>query len=279
MGVWYLFMDLASVDQSLSGEALIQQVVLFSSLYSTIPVIAAYNMDGERFDDIMYRPWLFNEARLYRHNPTRIVYVGHNDQGAKHRGELSPIGKPILSVDLWRFQFGTAIGRVWMGSFIKTIIGVLCNRIGMGDVSDLKFIIPPYARIFAAACEKISRGDYLMTAAMLCRVHTPQRDKLWEDARAVWKHKYNMRLDYDWYLFDAFPNVECVIFDALGLGELEWEEFGTQVKARRNCLVMDRRENVPVPKVEIVSVAGYARRKLSDLVIQLQNRLPNTEVR
>ncbi|KAK0736688.1 hypothetical protein B0T21DRAFT_384164 [Apiosordaria backusii] len=288
MGVRYLFLDLVSIDQSLSGEALIQQVVEFSSLYSTIPVIAAYDMEGEEFEDTMYRPWIFNEARLYRYNPTKMVYVGHSNQGTKHDPGSSPFGgEPILGVDIWRYEFGKTLGHVWTGSFIETIIGVLCDKIGMSDVSDLKFIIPPYARVFTTAYRKMSRNDYLLTAAILCRVHAPPRGKLNWDAGAMdygrysfkevnsegsssswtwygifldgtriglWKHKYNEWLDYDWYLFDVLPDAERLIFNALGLSDSDWGEFIAQVEARRHCLVIDREDKVPVPKVEIVAV-------------------------
>ncbi|KAK4202544.1 hypothetical protein QBC40DRAFT_338213 [Triangularia verruculosa] len=294
MGVRYLFVDLVSVDQSLSGEALIQQVVLFSSLYRTIPVIAAYDYTdtgrGEEyvdFEETMRRPWIFYEARLYRYNTTKIVYVGHSNQGARHHPGNSFLGaEPILGLELWRFKFGETLGHVWTGSFFETITGLLCGKIGMADVSDLRFIIPPYAQVFTTAYKRMSRNDYLLTAAILCRTHAPVRDEpelgvsaaeydrysFWEVDRegagsswtsyygifpdgtqvGLWMHKHNERLDYNY--FAVFPDAERVIFDALGLSEAEWEEFEGQVEARRRCLVMEGKDELPVPKVDIVSV-------------------------
>lgn len=288
MCIRYLFVDVVSIDQHLPGDALIKQVVAFSTLYRTIPVIAAYDKDGEDFERTIYRPWILNEVRLFRYNPTKIVYVGHSNQGTEHSPGSSPFGgEPILGVELWRYQFGEKVGHIWTGSFIETIVGVLCDKIGMAYVSDLKFIIPPYAKVFATACEKMSRNDYLLTAAILCRVHAPPRGKLGWDVGALnydrysfievesegyssswtiygvfldgiqiglWRHKYNLRLDYDWYLFDALPDAERVIFAALALTDSDYGEFVAQVETRRACLVMERKDSVPLPTVEIASV-------------------------
>jgi hypothetical protein len=43
MGVRYLFIDIISINQQLSGDALIEHVVAFTVLFKTIPVIAAYD--------------------------------------------------------------------------------------------------------------------------------------------------------------------------------------------------------------------------------------------
>ncbi|KAL8381933.1 hypothetical protein RB595_005947 [Gaeumannomyces hyphopodioides] len=113
MGIRYLFVDIVSIDQCLPGDALMEQVVAFSSLYKTIPVIAAYDKDGEDFERAIYRPWVFNEVRLFRYNPTKIVYVGHNDQGTAYRhGRRPPGWEPILGVKLYLYEFGMELGQI-----------------------------------------------------------------------------------------------------------------------------------------------------------------------
>lgn len=104
-GIPYLFVDIISIDQRLDEDALIQQVTAFSNLYRSIPVIAAYDKEGEDFAKIVRRPWILTEARLFRYNPTEIIYVGHNDQGAKY-SPYSPLQTPLLGLKLWRFRFG-----------------------------------------------------------------------------------------------------------------------------------------------------------------------------
>ncbi|KAL8352973.1 hypothetical protein RB601_003023 [Gaeumannomyces tritici] len=73
MGVRYLFIDLVSIDQCLSGDALMEQVVSFSSLYSTITVIAAYDKDGENRGRTMHRPWISSEVRQFLDSPAKTV--------------------------------------------------------------------------------------------------------------------------------------------------------------------------------------------------------------
>ena len=46
-GVRHLFIDIVSVNQQLPGDELMQQVLMFSVLYKTLPVIAAYDEINE----------------------------------------------------------------------------------------------------------------------------------------------------------------------------------------------------------------------------------------
>ncbi|CAP65073.1 uncharacterized protein PODANS_5_6610 [Podospora anserina S mat+] len=73
LNIQYLFLDIISIDQTLSREALIQQVVSFSSLYKTILVIAVYRGQGAFIHVNIYRPWILHEIQLCRYNPTRII--------------------------------------------------------------------------------------------------------------------------------------------------------------------------------------------------------------
>ena len=44
--VQYLFVDIISIDQQLKSDALIEQVMEFSTLYTSIPVIVAYDLEA-----------------------------------------------------------------------------------------------------------------------------------------------------------------------------------------------------------------------------------------
>ncbi|KAK4168197.1 hypothetical protein QBC43DRAFT_309853 [Cladorrhinum sp. PSN259] len=158
-GVRYLFVDVVSIDQGLSGQALIEQVLAFASFYRTVPVILAYDEGDQDLNFIrttMSRPWISYEVRLLQHNPTKVVYIGHKEY------------------TLWRklrqFLIESQIEVLWEGNFAQTIVKILGNQISMAYISDFKFIIPSYAGVFAAAYEQMSRNDYLLTAAILCLV-------------------------------------------------------------------------------------------------------------
>jgi len=287
MGIRYLFIDAISIDQSLPGDALLKQVVVFSALYRTIPVIAAYDKVGEDFERTIYRPWIVNEMRLFRYNPTKIVYVGHSNQGTKHQGSFPSMSDPKGEEPELCYKFREKLVHVWTGSFIETIIGVLCNAIGMCCISDFKFIIPPYAPVLSTAYENMSRNDYLITAAILFGVHGGSQDEIRWDVAAVkydrysfrllndikefsgsrttygifldgitvgfWIEKYNRRWGYEWYLFNPLLDIERTVFTALALTDSDYREFAAQEEKRRACLVLET-NTVPVPKVKLVSV-------------------------
>ena len=112
MGIKYLFIDAISIDQALRGDQLLQQIVAFSALYKTIPVIAAYDKRGDDFWETMRRPWILHEARSFRCNLTRIVYVGHNLQGT-----VLVRGKDVkMRGGGIRSEFERMLDRVWKSS-------------------------------------------------------------------------------------------------------------------------------------------------------------------
>ncbi|RYP46190.1 hypothetical protein DL768_007585 [Monosporascus sp. mg162] len=118
MGVRHLFIDVVSIDQRLTGDELLNQVVEFSMLYRRIPVIAAYDKIGADFGSIMRRPWISNEIQAYRSNPTKIVYVSHNGQGAGLEGPdllwyWSSTPPRKLPADVSKFRFSGFAERIW----------------------------------------------------------------------------------------------------------------------------------------------------------------------
>jgi len=180
LGIKYLFIDVISIDQRLSGDDLLRHVVAFSQLYKTIPVIAAYDIVRGDLEITVYRPWIISEAKSFRYNPTRIIYVGH--QNAGHTDIMAP-KKTSAS------YFEGALKDIWGRGFAESILGIHGGTFDITSISDLKFIIPSWARVFEVAYEQMSRGkmsrnDYLLTAAICCQLKSPYtRVKNWNKNR------------------------------------------------------------------------------------------------
>lgn len=282
LGIKYLFIDTISIDQSLSSDALLERVMEFSNFYKTIPVIAAYDTRDEFFRSTMQRPWILSEVRSFRSNPTRIIYAGHNDQGAAdgYGSESTLLGE---TSKCW---FGDLLLRIWSGGFTHTILGVLCGQIGMHTISDLKFVIPSLANVLAPAFEKMSRNDYLLTAALLCQSHHVDRErntateahphiiselqfdryklsdipsKSYKDEDkeisldgtkiAVFKHAYNDRMEIHRIALLPEPNAEQLIFKALGLSEADYVIYVDDSEHRRAALTPETHELAPEVEV------------------------------
>ncbi|KAH8719554.1 hypothetical protein GQ44DRAFT_829225 [Phaeosphaeriaceae sp. PMI808] len=293
-GIRYLFIDIISIDQTLPASDLIKLVAAFSALYTKITVLAAYDMDELDCLDLRYtvlRPWILNEMRLFRQNPGRIVYVGHSNQGSKSANYVSQGILPIQT-QTTRSHFESLLEEIWRTSFVDSIIGVLLEEIGMSFVSDFKYIIPAYSHVFSVAYEQMERNDYLLTTAILCRIHgasgiliggqdlersiqylrycrynfnqlpydkgssfTFYEISLDGTPVALWNHKYNFYQEYHRYEFRTLPDTERVIFAALRLPESEYENFVGEKEARRACLVLDNRKEIPPPALEVIEVS------------------------
>lgn len=283
LGIKHLFIDIISIDQSLDSDALLERVKAFSTFYKTIPVIAAYDTRDEFFRSTMQRPWILSEVRAFRCNPTRIIYAGHNGQGANFGfGTRSRLLEE--KSDYW---FGDMLLRIWSGGCTHTILGVLCDQVGMHTISDFKFVIPSLANILAPAFEKMSRNDYLLTAALLCQCYhidretntateahphiiselpfdrykftdIPSESYKDEDKEisldgnkiAVWRHAYNDHIEIHRTVLLPGPNAEQLIFTALGLSEADYASYVANRERRRASLVPETHKLVP--KVEIL---------------------------
>ncbi|CAI6087312.1 unnamed protein product [Clonostachys chloroleuca] len=221
MSIQYLFIDSVSIDQHLAGDALIEQVIAFSKLYMNIPVIAAYDTVDEDFEETINRPWIFSELRLCRYNPTKIVYVSSAHQGAE-KCRYDTLASCRLGEELWYYNFGRELQRVWSGSYLAPILGVLLGKVRMARISDFKFIISPCAQALATAYEKMSRNDYLLTTFILCGIHSPP------DARFNSTYIHLLKC-----LFEALPYAERVILTALALSNADYEEYVLQGKHER----------------------------------------------
>jgi hypothetical protein len=154
MGVKFLFFDLVSIDQTLRGDELIQSVANLAALYSSIPVIAAYDeKNAPQWLKTMRRPWISFEARAYGYNPTHVTYVGYIDgQGTADE-----------------FGFRHMLDRIKGSSYTNSILMVLCNQVSMGDLRDLRYMIPDFVNTLTLCHSQMNRADYLLSAAILAQ--------------------------------------------------------------------------------------------------------------
>ncbi|CAN9481707.1 unnamed protein product [Alternaria alternata] len=176
-GIRYLFIDIISIDQTLPIDDLIEQVVAFSTLYTKLTVLAAYDMYGEHWrhlESTVLRPWILNEIRLFRQNSGRIIYVGHARQGCLQVRRILE-GLETVSTSYRdphkHSYFKFLLEIIWRKTFVGSIIGVLLEDIGMTSVSDFKYIIYAYSHILSVAYQRMERDDYLLTTAILCCAH------------------------------------------------------------------------------------------------------------
>ncbi|KAL1637224.1 hypothetical protein SLS58_009411 [Diplodia intermedia] len=292
-GVRYLFIDVISIDQKLPGDALIEQVTAFSTLYKWIPVFAAYDMYDEQLKYTVRRPWILSEIRLFRYNPTKVIYVGHSGGDSTEMGPVDPYG--VLPPEVRQYRIGFELEEAWRASFADTIIAVLVGHVGMSSVADFKLIIPTYANILSVAYARMSRNDYLLTVAILCRFHGAPGSIIgeWGEPRniqyltydryefdlvdpepqeyfnsswlsysihldevhvASWQHKGNRPEMGDRYLFNPSPDAEVLIFTALGLSESEYRDFVAKEGERHASLTLDHAKWLPAPAVEVVEL-------------------------
>lgn len=115
----------------------------------------------------MFRPWIFSETRLFFQNPTKIVYVGHNRQGAC--ANVSAFCLLLRRPPKSRIQhtpFATQLATSWYMDFVTPVLQVLNGTNSMTNIFDLKFIIPAFVDIFTVP-EKLQRNDYLLAVALL----------------------------------------------------------------------------------------------------------------
>lgn len=293
-GIRYLLIDIISIDQKLPATNLMEHIAAFSTLYTKITVLAAYDTIGPSVLGLRYtvaRPWILHEIRLFRRNPVGIVYVGHNYQGTSPQNFISQGILPVLEQRTQRPYILSLLDIIWRTSFVDSIIGVLLEQIGMSFVSDFKYIIQPYSHIFSVAYEQMERNDYLLTAAILCRIHggmgllvggqdverdiqnlryyrysfdevPNDRSLSWNFYEisldgapvALWYHKYNDYKDYHRYEFETLPDSERIILAALGLSEWERRNYVEAEEERRAYLRMGNAEDIPPPTVEVVEV-------------------------
>jgi hypothetical protein len=287
--VSHLFIDIVSIDQSLQSEDLIRQVLLFANLYRAVPVIAAYDKKGDDFDMTVERPWIWLEANNFRNNPYKITYVGHNRQGCAEMPY--PTDEAIKRWGRKSYMcFHHKLDLVWGFGLSQTIFGLLFKKVEMISISDLKFIMPVFAPILTIAYQKLSREDYLLTAAILCK--TKDDDTLVTDG-----YKYEFQtLKFDRYslnnvtpsknpdpeteicidgrriaimtewisllgllpgscFLEPVPKAEQIMSAALGITDADYAEYEAHKLAIPDPGIWSKDKAGPVPEVEIVDVS------------------------
>lgn len=144
----YLLLDKVSVNQDQAGDSLISDVVQFSDLYSTIPVICAYDNEGYSdnrvFNDWhmrMYRPWIFRECMSLYRNPTMIHYIGSD----LHQG-------------IENFPF--RMKRLHESKFLKPLMHLLYRDFDIAAPSDLQYMVPKYRLAVKQASVTLSDADF-----------------------------------------------------------------------------------------------------------------------
>jgi hypothetical protein len=191
MGKKYLFFDVVSIDQTKGGEEVGQSVANLAALYSTLPVIAAYDeKNTPTWIKIMRRPWITFEIHAYANNPTSITYVGHIDGQGISPSLSRRFGAEAQSSTGFQRMFWQVV----QTSYAQSVLMVLCNQNSMGDVRDLKYMIPTkYANTLARCYSSMNRNDYLLSAAILAQSRT-------NDPRIISDLEI-MDLAYDLYSF------------------------------------------------------------------------------
>jgi hypothetical protein len=155
IGIHYLFIDVVSIDQDLEGNHLIEQVMSFSTLYKTIPVLVAYEKDGAKMIETVQRPWILSEVLLLRSNPFAVIFL------ADSRNSLREWWPGVQSM------FYSSSGL----AYYECLLNLLGKKSDMADIADFEFLMPSYASILIIAYNQMSRNDYLLTAIVLLHIY------------------------------------------------------------------------------------------------------------
>ena len=175
----YLFIDTISIDQTLPKDELIEQVAAFSTLYSKLPVIVAYDKhDDDAFERVMYRPWLLTELRAIRENPYPVTYAGH-----------------MATKGTCAYGFTYYFERIWKHSFMATIVAILMGDMHMTDTADFRFILHPLADAIQAANAQMKTRDYLLTVALLLTPFLHEVPEIMENIHKLKYERYEFRLN------------------------------------------------------------------------------------
>jgi hypothetical protein len=257
LGFRCLLIDCLAIDQTWKEDQLIGQVTSFSALYRKLPVIAAYDMNGEDYPNTMRRPWILSEIRNMAMIPNQVVYAGHIRGG----GCLERIIFGGHAKRRYRWPLAEEfIELAWKSSFISTALRLLFGVIDMQCISDFKFLMPLYARVLNKAYERMGQNDYLLTVALLCLSNTrySNSEEDW-DITTLSFNQYSLRKytgegkwSSSWIVSDLYPgntkagcwrsrcsrflgvyqthfepaqSTERAIFTTLGLMGVEWKEF------------------------------------------------------
>lgn len=157
--VQHLFIDKVSIDQKLSGIALMDVVGSFSRLFGSIPTFAAHDIwptpdDDRHFLRTLRRPWIAMEILRMRGNECGIDYVGHlSDQGVATE-----------------FGFVHMVNRIWSTSFANSLLYVLTGFSSMHDMDELPLLLVDESAWLSEATCRMARPDALLAAAIVAQM-------------------------------------------------------------------------------------------------------------
>jgi hypothetical protein len=267
-GIRYLVLDLVSIDQSQPKDDLLHDVVSLANLFTSLPVIAAYDERDATMDlwsRTPRRPWILSEIRAFCQNPTSVTYVGYR-HGAANRRHLSSANE---------------VSVIRSSGYAARILEILYGRVAMTDVDDFSLILAEFTEPIAACRRAFGRSDYLFASFLLTAqyeksqtvkagedyknygfrldVHEPIFDKvglqrfsvgayhgpvrnyefghtllLDGNEIAVWRSKMTSSFDRNWIAI--LPHAEQHIFDAIGLSS-EARAAYTQRSGRRTVFL------------------------------------------
>jgi hypothetical protein len=278
-GINYLFIDVVSLDQSLPKASLLRSVVDLANLYSSIPVIAAYDEEPATMDDwsnTLQRPWILSEIRAYCQNPTNVTYVGYRHSPDCRRG----------------LSFANEVSVIRSSGYAGCILEILCGRVKMTDVADFTNILAEFSDVVSACYSKFARADYLLAVFLLTAkyerhqtvsrsqgnvdygfrtdVADPMFDRVgleqftvgpfldekvsFQSAQplvvnghnvAIWRSKMTSSYDRNW--IEVLPDAEDHIFAAVGLSEEASTAYKQRSGLRTAFLRIDK--NAPTPSI------------------------------
>ncbi len=158
-GKKWLFLDIVSVDQSLSPEHLVKEVASLAELFLTYPVFVT----GDRADVkknewglAFRRPWMLYESRTYVRNQNDISYLGIEQP------KTSAGASPLFSEEL---------NKIKRTGFSLYIFYVLHGYIRMGNPYDFKYILRPFFSVFEHLERALIGDDYLLSIFLICAMH------------------------------------------------------------------------------------------------------------
>jgi hypothetical protein len=280
IGVRYLFLDLVSIDQKQTRERLLADVVGLANLFSTIPVIAAYDERGATMDEwsrTLSRPWIRSEIRAYCQNPSRVTYVGflHGPANPRH------------------LRFTNEVSVIRSTGYADTVLDILLGRAKMTNIADFAEILAEFHYVVSACYTQLDHDDYLLAVFLLTALYekhqavqhedkwldygfrvdwddphferldlkrfsvrsseSPTRSYEWAkdicldgEAVAIWRTKMTSSFNRNWV--EILPQAENLIFNAVGLSPAARAAYREGPQMRTAFLRIDK--TAPTPAID-----------------------------
>lgn len=283
------FVDAVAIEQRQSRSALLADVAALAGLFSTLPVIAAYDEVGvamEQFPLTLRRPWIFSEIRAFSQNPTTVTHVGFNGSESEPR-DLS---------------FANQVSVIRSEGYAATILDIIHGRVAMTDTADFAEILAGFSEAVTACDSAFGCGDYLFSVFLLVAIYekrqTVERDGKqvdygfrtnvaeprfeemglerfavdtdeWHEPRpfeshtrilldgrevAIWRSKMTTSWDRNWV--EVLPGAEQCILDAIDLSPELLTAYSAAPETRRAAIQLDRDAPTPTIREQVADLAS-----------------------